>query len=169
MTTRIFLEIFAASGIALAGQQVALAEQQTVHVQRAAGTLSAQRAAQALSGRAAAYAERLQGVRYVYGGTGNGGFDCSGLTQYVYSRIGRPIARTAEDQFRQFRPVGRSRAWGGDLVFFHDSPDPSSRVYHVGVYEGGDEMVAASAGAGHVTWESFAWAGNTVTFGTLTH
>jgi hypothetical protein len=30
-------------------------------------------------------------------------------------------------------------------------------------------MVAASPDAGRVTWESFTWAGNTVTFGTITH
>jgi hypothetical protein len=35
--------------------------------------------------------------------------------------------------------------------------------------EGGRDMVAASTGAGRVMGESFAWAGNTVTFGTITH
>jgi hypothetical protein len=39
----------------------------------------------------------------------------------------------------------------------------------VGIYEGGPDMIVASTGAGHVIRESFAWAGNTVTFGTITH
>jgi cell wall-associated NlpC family hydrolase len=119
--------------------------------------------------RAATYVKSLEGLRYTYGGTSRAGFDCSGLTQYVYGHLGRRIARTAESQFRQFRRIGKARAWGGDLVFFHDTSNPASYVYHVAIYEGGDSMVAASSGAGRVIWESFAWAGNTVTFGTITH
>jgi hypothetical protein len=37
------------------------------------------------------------------------------------------------------------------------------------IYEGGNYMVAASTGAGKVEWESYTWAGNTVTFGTISH
>lgn len=119
--------------------------------------------------KAAAYVKTLEGVPYVYGGMSRSGFDCSGLTQYVYRHIGKRIRRTAEEQFREFRRIGKARAWGGDLVFFHESSDPDSYVYHVGIYEGGRGMVAASTGAGHVIRESFAWAGDTVTFGTITH
>lgn len=119
--------------------------------------------------KAATYVKSLEGVPYVYGGTTPAGFDCSGLTQYVYQRFGRRIARTAEEQFLQFRPISKARAWGGDLVFFHVDSDPDSYVYHVGIYEGGDSMVAATAAGGAVAWQSFAWAGDTVTFGTVTH
>jgi peptidoglycan DL-endopeptidase CwlO len=119
--------------------------------------------------RAAKYVKSLEGVQYTWGGTSRAGFDCSGLTQYVYGRLGRHIARTAEDQFREFRPISKARAWGGDLVFFHVTSNPASYVYHVAIYEGGDSMVAASSSHGQVTWESLAWAGNTVTFGTITH
>ena len=119
--------------------------------------------------RAATYVKGLEGVQYTWGGTTRAGFDCSGLTQYVYSRLGLHIARTAEDQFREFRPISKARAWGGDLVFFHVTSNPASYVYHVAIYEGGNSMVAASSGGGQVTWESLAWAGNTVTFGTITH
>ena len=119
--------------------------------------------------RAATYVKSLERIRYRYGGTSRVGFDCSGLTQYVYAHLGKSISRTAEGQYRQFRRISKARAWGGDLVFFHDNSNPASYVYHVGIYEGGNSMVAASSGAGHVIWESFAWAGNTVTFGTITH
>jgi cell wall-associated NlpC family hydrolase len=117
----------------------------------------------------AAYSKRLEGVPYVYGGTSLKGFDCSGLTQYVYKHYGRGIPRTANEQFKAFRAVSRAGARPGDLIFFHVSSNPGSYVYHVGVYEGGDDMVAASTGAGRVIWESYAWAGDTVTFGTITH
>jgi len=118
---------------------------------------------------AAAYAIRLEGVRYVYGGTSPAGFDCSGMTQYVYHHLGKVIRRTADDQFHQFRRISRAQARPGDLVFFHVSSNPGSYVYHVGVYEGGNYMVAASTGGGRVMWESYTWGGDTVTFGTITH
>lgn len=157
MSTRVFPGICCALAAVTAGTTILAGEQ------------PARAAASGLDQRAATYVKSLQGTPYTYGGTGGGGFDCSGLTQYVYGRLGTGISRTAEDQFRQFRPISKSRAWGGDLVFFHTSSDPDSYVYHVGVYEGGHSMVAASSGAGRVRWQSFAWAGNTVTFGTLTH
>jgi cell wall-associated NlpC family hydrolase len=119
--------------------------------------------------RAAAYAKTLIGAPYVYGGTSPAGFDCSGLAQYVYRHFGKRIQRTAEEQFLQFRRISKARAWGGDLVFFHVSSDPNSYVYHVGVYEGGNSMVAAATYGVGVIWQSFTWAGGTVTFGTITH
>lgn len=120
---------------------------------------------------AATLAERLVGDPYVYGGTSPAGFDCSGLTQWVYAHTshGKSIARTAEDQYLRFKGISRSDVRPGDLVFFHDTSSPGSYVYHVGVYEGGDDMVAATTPSGGVKLQSFAWAGDTVTFGTITH
>jgi cell wall-associated NlpC family hydrolase len=117
----------------------------------------------------ATYAKTMEGVPYLYGGTSPAGFDCSGLVQYVYRHYGRSIQRTAEDQFLQFRPISQKDAWGGDLVFFHVDSNPNSYVYHVGIYEGGDDMVAATTAGSDVQWQNFSWAGDTVTFGTLTH
>jgi cell wall-associated NlpC family hydrolase len=118
---------------------------------------------------AATLVTAYEGVPYVYGGTSPAGFDCSGLTQYVYRHLGKTIQRTAEDQFLQFRPISKAKAWGGDLVFFHVDSNPNSYVYHVGIYEGGDDMVAATTTGSDVQWQNFSWAGDTVTFGTLTH
>jgi cell wall-associated NlpC family hydrolase len=126
-------------------------------------------AKQALNAELASYVKRLEGARYAYGGTSPAGFDCSGLTQYVYRHFGRAIPRTANEQFTHFKAVSRANARPGDLIFFHVSSNRGSYVYHVGVYEGGSDMVAASTGAGRVIWESFTWAGDTVTFGTITH
>jgi cell wall-associated NlpC family hydrolase len=118
---------------------------------------------------AATYVKAMEGVPYSYGGTSPAGFDCSGLTQYVYRHYGKRIQRTAEDQFLQFRRISKRDAWGGDLVFFHVDGNPNSYVYHVGIYEGGDDMVAATTAGSDVQWQNFSWAGDTVTFGTLTH
>jgi cell wall-associated NlpC family hydrolase len=119
--------------------------------------------------RAAAIVKSQEGAPYMYGGDTPAGFDCSGLTSYIYRQLGKSLPRTAEDQFLESRPISKSKAWGGDLVFFHVDSDPNSYVYHVGIYEGGDDMVAATSYGEGVQWQNFAWAGDTVTFGTITH
>jgi cell wall-associated NlpC family hydrolase len=119
--------------------------------------------------KVATQVKRYEGVPYRYGGTSPAGFDCSGLAQYVYRYFGKKIQRTAEAQFLEFRRISKKKAWGGDLVFFHVDSNPNSYVYHVGIYEGGNDMVAATTTGSDVQWQNFSWAGDTVTFGTLTH
>jgi cell wall-associated NlpC family hydrolase len=120
---------------------------------------------QRVAGIAASFIGR---VPYRYGGSSpSTGFDCSGMTQYVYRHYGRSIPRTADAQFRYFRGESRSRAWGGDLVFFHVNSSPSSYVYHVGVYEGSNHMVSAADPGEGIVWQSI-WT-RAVTFGTITH
>jgi cell wall-associated NlpC family hydrolase len=120
---------------------------------------------------AASVAMSRVGDRYAYGGTSPAGFDCSGLTQWVYRHTGggKRIPRMAEDQFLSFRRISLAAARPGDLVFFHVTSYLGSYVYHVGVYEGGHMMVAATTSTGGVQYQSFTWAGNTVSFGTITH
>jgi cell wall-associated NlpC family hydrolase len=147
-----------------------------------AATVSQQNAASAVTVRvlkkvptfdqlAAAVAKKYVGDRYRYGGTTPAGFDCSGLTQYVYRHTakGKKIQRTADAQYREFKRIAKKTAKPGDLVFFHDTSSPGSYVYHVGVFEGGTKMVAATTSGGTVELQSFTWAGDTVTFGTITH
>ena len=119
--------------------------------------------------KAATYVKSFAGrVHYTYGGSSpRSGFDCSGLAHYVYGHYGKSIPRIAEDQFLHFRRVSRSRAWGGDLVFFHVNSNPNSYVYHVGIYEGGSHMVSATNPAGGIRWQTI-WSRD-VTFGTITH
>jgi cell wall-associated NlpC family hydrolase len=119
--------------------------------------------------KTAAYIETFIGrVRYEYGGSSpRTGFDCSGLTQYVYRHYGKSIPRTADDQFLHFRRESRGRAWGGDLVFFHENSNPNSYVYHVGIYEGSNDMVSAADASEGIVWQAI-WSSD-VTFGTITH
>src|ERR1700755_2324926 len=104
---------------------------------------------------------------YVCAGSSPSGFDCSGLTSYVYRHYGKSIPRTADAQFRRFHRESESRAWGGDLVFFHVNSNPNSYVTHVGVYEGGHNMVAATHPGGGIRWQTIY--SRNVTFGTITH
>jgi cell wall-associated NlpC family hydrolase len=119
--------------------------------------------------KAAAYAQTLEGIPYLYGGTTKKGFDCSGLSQYVYHQEGKQIVRTSDEQFHQFNAESHAQAQPGDLVFFHDTSNLQSHVYHVGVFEGGNDMVAATHTGSDVKWQSYLWAGNTVSFGTVSH
>ena len=125
--------------------------------------------AESFNQKTSAYVESFVGqVPYAYRGSSpSTGFDCSGLTQYVYGNYGKSIPRTADEQFRYFRRERRSQAWGGDLVFFHDNSSPGSSVYHVGVYEGGGHLVAAVSTGSGIRWQSI-WSSD-VTFGTITH
>jgi cell wall-associated NlpC family hydrolase len=73
-------------------------------------------------------------VRYVAGGTSpSRGFDCSGYTRYVYSRLGIGLPRVSRDQYRAGLKISRAQAVPGDLVFFTSS---SGRIHHVAIYAG---------------------------------
>jgi cell wall-associated NlpC family hydrolase len=124
---------------------------------------------QTFNQKAAAYAITLEGIPYLYGGTTKQGFDCSGLTQFVYNHEGKQIVRTSDEQFHQFRSEAHSQAQVGDLVFFHDTSNLQSHVYHVGVFEGGTDMVAATHTGSDVQEQSYLWGGDTVSFGTVSH
>jgi len=82
--------------------------------------------------RAVNVAYSYLGTPYVYGGASPGGFDCSGLTEYVYGRLGKYLPRSAEQQYEWVRKIPQSWAQKGDLIFF-GSP---GAIYHVGLYVG---------------------------------
>lgn len=87
-----------------------------------------------LGERAVRTAEQYLGTPYVWGGESPSGFDCSGLVQYVYARLGVHLPRTSEDQYGAGRHVARGDLEPGDLVFFDD-------LGHVGIYVGGGRFI----------------------------
>ncbi|MDX6355299.1 MAG: peptidoglycan DL-endopeptidase CwlO [Streptomyces sp.] len=92
------------------------------------------------SGRAAAaiaFAEKQLGLPYVYGATGPGSYDCSGLTQAAYAAAGVSIGRTTGDQVQDGTAVSQSELQPGDLVFFY------SPISHVGIYIGNGNIIHA--------------------------
>ncbi len=87
------------------------------------------------------FAAQQLNTPYVWGGTGNGGFDCSGLAQAAFRHAGVSLPRVAQDQYDAGPAVaGGSSVDPGDLVFFGSGP---SGVEHVGLYVGAGEMIDA--------------------------
>jgi cell wall-associated NlpC family hydrolase len=97
---------------------------------------AATRPTRTLGQRAVLIAARELGVPYRYGGSGPGGFDCSGLTSWVYARLGISLPHNAAAQYAVGRAVDRRHLKPGDLVFFHG-------LGHVGLYIGGGRMIHA--------------------------
>ena len=88
--------------------------------------------------RAVTAALAQQGTPYVYGGNAPGGFDCSGLAQWIYKKVGITLPRTAAAQATTGRRVSLSELQPGDLLFFYRP------VGHVVIYAGNGKIVEAS-------------------------
>lgn len=87
-------------------------------------------------------ANRWLGIRYVLGGTGGGGIDCSGFTMNVFRSLGINLPRTAAAQWRMGSAVSRRDLRAGDLVFFNTMGRVAS---HVGIYMGDGMMANANS------------------------
>ncbi len=84
------------------------------------------------------------GSKYVYGATGNGAYDCSGLIYSVYkNELGINLPRSSREQSGYGQQVSRSDMQKGDLIFFNTT---GGGVSHVGIYMGNNEFVHASSG-----------------------
>jgi len=87
------------------------------------------------------FAIKTIGTPYLWGGTGNGGFDCSGLTQAAAAAAGITIPRTSELQWEKLAHT--TNPVPGDLVFYYFPSDNQTSPNHVGIYIGGGQMIDA--------------------------
>lgn len=92
---------------------------------------------------AANYVKQFVGCKYVYGGSTPKGFDCSGLTMYVYKKYGVNLSHSATAQSKVGTKVERANLQPGDLVFFRNYRT-NKGIGHVGIYIGNNKFVHAS-------------------------
>lgn len=92
-------------------------------------------------------AQNFLGKVYIWGGSTPRGFDCSGLSYFVYKLNGVELPRVSWLQYRNKvgKKIEKSRLTEGDLVFFQTyKPGPS----HVGIYIGNNQFIHASPSRG---------------------
>jgi len=77
-------------------------------------------------------AARYVGTPYVSGGSGPGGFDCSGFVSYVYGQLGISLPRTSSGIKAAGTVISRADAQPGDLIW---SPG------HISIYAGGNDQI----------------------------
>lgn len=80
-----------------------------------------------------AYALSLIGSPYVYGGTSDSGFDCSGFTSHVFQEFDVPITRSSTTQSQDGLAVDKGEARPGDLVIFTGTNPAVREPGHVGI------------------------------------
>jgi len=96
--------------------------------------------------RAVQIANHLTGIPYHWGGASpQAGFDCSGLVQYVYRKLGISLPHYAAAQYGHGRRISRGSLRAGDLVFF-------SGLGHVGIYAGRGKFIHAPRRGTDVRW-----------------
>jgi cell wall-associated NlpC family hydrolase len=90
------------------------------------------------SNAAIAAAMSKLGTPYRWGGTGNGGYDCSGLVMTAFSAAGKSLPRVASAQYAATQRIGANQAQAGDLVFWG-----GASAHHVGIYVGNGQVLHA--------------------------
>ena len=110
--------------------------------------------ARRFDGRAVAqFALGFRGVPYRLGGADPGGFDCSGLVQYVFAQYGVSVPRVVEQQYEVGERIKPSQIKPGDLIFFN-TKKRGSDASHVAIAIGSDSFVHAPNSTGVVRVET---------------
>ena len=106
--------------------------------------------ADARAERAVAVAIDQLGTPYRYGGTTPRGFDCSGLVNFAYARVGLDLPRTTEGLWRTLRRVDAASMKAGDLLFYRID----GKLAHVALYAGRGRFVHAPSTGSRVRMEA---------------
>ena len=106
---------------------------------------STARETSALAAQVVGVALESIGTPYVWGGTGDDGFDCSGLIQYAYAQSGILLPRVSWAQIRAGSavPPDPRLLREADVLGFSDGR--SRATNHVGLYVGGGKFIHSSS------------------------
>jgi len=104
-----------------------------------------QRPADRIAAGVVEVALKSMGTPYEWGGTDTNGFDCSGLIQFAYGRLGIPLPRVSAQQLRAGTHVDPipELLRPGDILGF--SERPAGKTSHVGLYVGEGEFIHSSS------------------------
>lgn len=103
------------------------------------------------------HAAQFLGSPYLWGGTSERGFDCSGLIQRIYALHGIRLPRDSDQQAAVGEPLEPDASWAGvkagDLAFFSETGD---RATHVGILAEGGRVLHCSTTRHGVAWDELA-------------
>src|ERR1035441_4527192 len=95
---------------------------------------------------AISYARDQLGKPYLWGGTGPGAFDCSGLTYMAWLQAKVSIGRTSQEQWADLPHISEQDLKPGDLVFYVGALEPGEAPPgHVALYIGHGQILEAYA------------------------
>ena len=86
-------------------------------------------------------AQQYVGSRYIWGGTGPNGFDCTGFVLYIYSQFGVSLPHNEAGQLKSGTRVSADELQPGDVVVFANTY--RAGLSHVGIYLGEGQFVHA--------------------------
>jgi hypothetical protein len=103
-----------------------------------------------------AHAAEYVGLPYLWGGTSEKGFDCSGLVQRIYGLHGIALPRDSDQQSVVGDEIVPGGDWqgieDGDLAFFAETP--GGRSTHVGILARGGRLLHASTTRNGIAWDA---------------